>query len=459
MQPDRLDRALSAPNWFFGLSVLLLASALLLGGGRGNLGDTAVQLLAVGLLMAQFALGPIAPSTERRFLLSLLALVVLVAALQMFPLPQKLWQIGVFRAQLSAEMQAAGAVLAPRATLNPLASERALLSLLPACALFAAIWRLTDAQRRRLVLVFLVICLLSILLGFAQLADGQESLLRFHSPTNTTEAVGFFANRNHFASLLVTALPFAIAAAAWWFQHRRPGSPGGVLGVVALVGVAMLLILGIALARSRAGLLLGMLAVVFCMPLLLQWRGRRGGGRALLVIFVATSLLAVQFALIGIVQRLQTDPLDDGRWAYARVLSVAARDAAPLGTGLGSFAEVYPQYEAETGAGPGYAVVNHAHNDVLELILELGWLALPVLLGFLIWFGWVGWRLLRESAHGDSEALLLARLAWLSALLLVLHSCLDYPLRTTALQSVFAMMLALSVPMALSVPLRDRQQS
>lgn len=459
MQPDRLDRALSAPNWFFGLTVLLLASALLLGGGRGNLGDTAVQLLAVGLLMAQFALGPIAPSTERRFLLSLLALVVLVAALQMFPLPQKLWHIGAFRAQLSAEMQAAGAVLAPRATLNPLASERALLSLLPACALFAAIWRLTDAQRRRLVLVFIGISLLSILLGFAQLADGQESLLRFHSPTNTTEAVGFFANRNHFASLLVTALPFAIAAAAWWFQHRRPGSPGGVLGVVALVGVAMLLILGIALARSRAGLLLGMLAVMFCMPLLLQWRGRRGGARALLVIFVATSLLAVQFALIGIVQRLQTDPLDDGRWAYARVLSVAARDAAPLGSGLGSFAEVYPQYEAEAGAGPDYAVVNHAHNDVLELFLELGWLAVPVLLGFLIWFGWVGWRLLRRSGPGESEALLLARLAWVSALLLVLHSCLDYPLRTTALQCVFAMMLALSVPLALSAPLRGRQQS
>lgn len=436
----------SAPGWFFGLTLILLVAALMLGGGRGNLGDTLVQLLAIGLLLAQFRLPAWAPGPQRRLLFALPALIVLIALLQLLPLPLAFWQSGALRAQLAQEMLAAGASVSPQLSLNAIATERALLSLLPAAALFAAVWRLGSAQRRRLVLVFVAMALLSILLGFAQLADGQESLLRFHSPTNTTEAVGFFANRNHFASLLVTALPFAIGSAVWWFQHRRPGAPGDMLGVVGLVGIAMLLILGIALARSRAGLLLGMLAVAFCVPLLLRWRGQRGGGRALLVVIVATVLLAVQFALIGIVQRLQTDPLDDGRWEYARVLTAAARDAAPLGSGLGTFAEVYPQYEAETGAGPGYAVVNHAHNDVLELILELGWLALPALAGWVFWMGWAGWRLLRRSSAEDAQALLLARLAWVSALMLALHSFLDYPLRTTALQCVFGLMLALSVP-------------
>jgi O-antigen ligase len=444
---DRRDRSVpAAPIWFFGFTLALLAAVLVLGGGRGNLGDTLLQLLAVTLLLAQFRLPPLTPGPERRLLFVLPGLLVLIALLQLLPLPLAFWQTGALRTQLAQEMLAAGATVAPQLSLDPLASERALLSLLPACALFAAVWRLGPAQRRQLVLMFIALALLSILLGFAQLADGQESLLRFHSPTNTTEAVGFFANRNHFASLLVTALPFAIGAAVWWFQHRRPGAPGDILGVVGLVGIAMLLILGIALARSRAGLLLGMLAVAFCVPLLLRWRGQRGGGRALLVVIVATVLLGAQFALIGIVQRLQTDPLDDGRWEYARVLSAAAQDAGPLGTGLGTFGQVYPQYEAETGAGPGYAVVNHAHNDVLELVLELGWLAAPVLLVLLLWMGWVGWRLLRSTNGIDPQALLLARLAWVSALMLALHSFLDYPLRTTALQCVFGLMLALSVP-------------
>lgn len=43
---------------------------------------------------------------------------------------------------------------------------------------------------------------------------GLMSSLRFFEYTNPTEAVGFFANRNHFAALLYTVMLFAAVWAA-----------------------------------------------------------------------------------------------------------------------------------------------------------------------------------------------------------------------------------------------------
>ena len=60
------------------------------------------------------------------------------------------------------------------------------------------------------------------ILGHFQVAQGQASPLRFYQFTNPTEAVGFFANRNHFAALIysVVLLTAAWAIHAW----RRGGS-------------------------------------------------------------------------------------------------------------------------------------------------------------------------------------------------------------------------------------------
>ena len=425
--------------------LLLLGAAVLLGGGRGGFGDVLVQLLAVALMLAQIASRRPAVRMPAPLLI-VLVLALALPLLHMLPLPVDAWPRGGLRQQIRLDLQVAAATVDAHLSLDPLAAERALWSLLPALAMGVAVARLGHAQRRLLTIVLLALAILSILLGMAQLADGQQSLLRFHSPTSTLDAVGFFANRNHLASLLVACLPFAIGAAAWAYQRRAQESTSELLGIVGLIGVALLLVLGIALARSRAGLALGMLALLLCLPILWRLRAHRRVGRTLLLALLAALVLSVPFALFGLLQRLQTDVLDDGRWGYARVVNVAAHASAPLGSGLGTFAQVYPQYEADTGVGPDYAVVNHAHNDVLELWLEAGRPFIAAFAVFIVALTWMGMRLWRPVASLPAESLLLARLAWVSTLLLVLHSGLDYPLRTTAMMTVFAMLLALSVP-------------
>ncbi len=440
---DRHDAgAASAPHWFFLLAASVLLAALIFGGSsRGGFGDVLVQLLALPLLCSQFLLARPAPALQRWLLLPLLLLAA-IPLVQLLPLPLGWWSGGALRQQLQQDLLSAGAGLAPHLTLLPLAAERSLWFLLPAAALWAAVLRLGYRQQRHLLLLLLLAAAGNAVFGLAQLADGQLSTLRLYSPTNVADAVGLFANRNHLAALLVAALPFALVAAVLAFQRRGVVHSNHSLRGLGLIGLAVLLLLAIALTRSRAGVGLGMLALILCLPWLLRLRERRRAGWSLTAVLAIAGICTAQFALFGLLQRLDRDPLDDGRLEYARVLAVAAAASAPFGSGLGSFPRVYPQYEAETGAGPHDVVINHAHNDYLELWLEARWLFAAVLLVFLAGFARNGWRLLRGRGFATPERLLTARLAWVSVLMLLLHSAVDYPLRTTALSAVFAVLLA-----------------
>ena len=210
---------------------------------------------------------------------------------------------------------------------------------------------------------------------------------------------------------------------------------------VAGISLMALLILGVVLGRSRAGLLLGMVALLGCLPLVTGLRRERGTRRVLTVAVAVAVMLSAQFALFGMVHRLQTDPLDDGRWRYARVTRHAAAAYAPLGSGLGTFRQAYQPFEALDT--PDRAIVNHAHNDYLELWLEGGWPALALLAAAALAWLRLSWSLWRKRVSPDSRDVsrrLLARTAWLAASMALLHSALDYPLRTTAAMTVFAVM-------------------
>ena len=121
--------------------------------------------------------------------------------------------------------------------LVPLATERAFVWLLPAVALFLAGLQLSSEQRGNLLKLLVAAAALSVVLGLAQLFGGPDSALRFYSNTNPTEAVGFFANRNHLASLLVIALPFVVVGTARWLGHREEWNPGTVLGLLGGIGL------------------------------------------------------------------------------------------------------------------------------------------------------------------------------------------------------------------------------
>jgi O-antigen ligase len=108
----------------------------------------------------------------------------------------------------------------------------------------------------------------------------------------------------------------------------------------------------------------------------------------------------------------------------------------PVGTGLGTFQEIYRSFENPLTIKLAY--VNHAHDEYLEILLETGAAGMVLLLAFLAW--WIGraWRVWREGSLSP-----FAMAAVIASASLMVHSLVDYPLRTAALSSVFAACLAL----------------
>ena len=145
--------------------------------------------------------------------MALVALIVAIPALQLVPLPPSIWTLLPGR-QLVAEPLGLLDGELPWAPISvaPTATWLSLISLLPPLAVFLATLLMNFRQRRQLSLMLLAFGALGVALGLSQVAGGPTSSLRFFAYTNPTEAVGFFANRNHFAALLYIVILFA---AAW----------------------------------------------------------------------------------------------------------------------------------------------------------------------------------------------------------------------------------------------------
>src|SRR5262249_46358687 len=127
---------------------------------------------------------------------------------------------------------------------------------------------LSYRERRLLLLVIFAVGVLSVFIGFLQVAQGAASSLRFFEYTNY-EAVGFFANRNLFAALLYCLIVFAIG---WTIpritdlsgprnQMGYEYNPASITAMIVGFTLLVILLAGELMARSRAGLGLTMLAL------------------------------------------------------------------------------------------------------------------------------------------------------------------------------------------------------
>lgn len=441
--------------WFVGLT---LAAALLLGGGTrsGFLGDTICQAIAVPLLMTSLLGRPELVERHRWARLIPALILMALAILQLTPLPPgiSLALPGRDLAQSAFEVAGTAADWHPL-SLTPAATASALLSLLPPLAVFMGAITLDGHQRRNLIHLLLLLTALSLVIGLLQVAQGPASPLRLFSITNPTEAVGFFANRNHFAAQLYSALVFTGAALALSIHDHGAWRIANRAAAIRLATLAILLIGlvgGLAIARSRAGIFLSMAA--FAGIVLIFWSIAAGqtnrnaqlqprGSRILFSLIALAVLIATQFGLQRILSRFEDDPLADLRLPLATTTFEAALAALPFGTGIGSFIPVYAHHEKISEIVSGFA--NRAHNDYAEWFLEAGLVAVVVLIAFLIWFWRQTWRIWRKADH-DASTRALQQAATVVLALLLAHTIVDYPLRTTAMATLFAFCCSMLVP-------------
>jgi len=395
------------------------------------------ELAAIALLLFQAQRWrTAAPPTYVRGGLVFIGMAAAVVALQLVPLPPALWASLPGRAPLAADLRLAGAgdVWRPF-SLAPEATWRCLLALLPPAAMFAATVALDDHGRRRLAGLILAVALASVILAAVQLAGGPLSPLRFYRITNADSGVGFFANRNHLADLLVVSMPLAAALAVDWGLEGRRGS---MLRVAASLGVYLLLMVGVGVSLSRAGMLLLAPAVLASLAIALVARGpyrQRPAALMLVGASVVGLFIVGAFSLASVAQRFHEVGAADIRFQAAPVIAHTARLYAPAGAGIGAFEPVYRAAEPMALLMPNY--LNHAHDDYLELWLEAGVVGVAAVAVFALW--WARASLAAWLAIWRRKATtLLPAGASASIGLMLLHSAVDYPLRTVALSTVLA---------------------
>jgi O-antigen ligase len=289
-----------------------------------------------------------------------------------------------------------------------------------------------DRERRQLVSACLIWAVLSIALGAAQLAGGEQSALYLYHPTNEGLPTGLFSNRNHQAIFLVTALPMATL---WVIGDRRDRwrvSPAVSLALFSL------LIVGAIATRSRAGLIL--LGPAIAASLALAWkRDRFGLGGRTFAVIVGVSLVAMiaaaGFLVANVLPRFDLNQTPELRFDTWPQVLAAASNYIPFGSGVGTFQPVYQSVEPLSMLQSAFW--NHAHNDYLELWLETGWLGVAIFLGFMVWFVRGAFNAWKPGRDGEDKSL--PRAGTIIVGLLLAHSIVDYPIRTEAIASVFAL--------------------
>jgi hypothetical protein len=414
-----------------------VAAALVFGGtSRGGFPGAVVGLAALPLAILLFD-DPKEWMRGRMAALALVALAVATPLLQLVPLPPSLWSSLPGRRPLVETYGAAGLALPwLPVSVGPYATERAVFALLTGVVIFLGALACRREERRMLLALALVIGGGSALLEFLQIIDGPDSALRFYRPSDGNVGVGLFANRNHAAAMLYCMIPIAAVV----FDPGRSRRP--MLSLAALGGYDLMIVLGLMMTGSRSALIFGCAALIVSSvaisresvaPLLAD--GRRMALFALAGLGLVAALLAPAFGLTHILDRLVTQEAGAGdRVTLARVSFEAARSFFPIGSGLGTFERVYPLFEPREAIAA--AIINHAHDDVLELALETGVLGVALVAGALALAIHCVARNRSEPDAGlrrerDAAAIVLA--------LLFLHSLLDYPLRMPALAALFAL--------------------
>lgn len=436
--------AVARPHRFerirYGTLLALLCAVFAMGGASRN--DVISLIVLYPLFAVALAIFVLTPGTVRwhdvRTPLALLLAGAGIAAAQLLPLPPAMWSALPGHGRFVESATVVGMAqpwrpisLVPDLTLSSLLAFLIPVTMLVGCAAVPA------ARTRDLLTWVAGLAMASALLGLIQITAGPESILYHYATMNTDAPVGFFANRNHQALMLAISFPLLALWAAQMKSHPRGAFAGwGSLGTaVALVPVILA-------TGSRAGLVFGFVGIAAggwvtmgFGALRRQTPWRRwiiwGAGVALGGIAAITFMVS---RAASIQRAMSFSMSEEVRLQYLPLLKQLMRTYFPVGSGLGSFDPIFRSVETLDILQPSY--LNHAHNDVIEVIIETGFAGAAVLLGMTIWLVRCAWTLI--ASRSRSEALWFARVGVLLIGMVVAGSFIDYPLRTPIFAAVFA---------------------
>jgi tetratricopeptide (TPR) repeat protein len=244
-----------------------------------------------------------------------------------------------------------------------------------------------------------------------------------------------FVNHNHFAGYVGMVTWLCVGLALSYKGIRR----------YFLICLGICNAIAVLFSMSRGGILALLSGIFFMLMSLAFFRGRIRnililGSFSVMILIVLMGLGGYEIVSERIGTITSPDPIISGKSRLAiwsGTLNMI-RDNLWFGTGLGTFAYVYPRYQTDTALG----FIRHAHNDYLEIISEIGVIgAFPLLLSAAILFVYG----LKKLFNQTDKALQVIGIGALSACFsIMVHEVTDFNLHVPSNATLFAVCAAIA---------------
>lgn len=324
-------------------------------------------------------------------------------------------------------------------SIAPYATRLMICQLLIYLVFFAAALHFINSESRLRKTVVFIITFGAIMafFGILQRFSGVEEIYGLR-PTNQANPFASFINGHHFAAFMEMTIGLSLGL----LFGKSTKSDKRIF----LIAAAVIMGMAIVFTASRGGLLslFGVVAFIVAANLLQKPASINdsagdavsnyrhifayvGGGLALIVfLFAAVLMLGGDNALLrGVGLQNPNDP-SNGRTHFWQVALEIFRDYPLLGAGLESFGTAFTRYDTWNG----FYRVEQAHNDYLQILAETGVIGFACAAAFIYLLFKKGWQTVRESSGKFRRGVVVGALAGCFGILL--HSFVDFPLRTTA---------------------------
>jgi hypothetical protein len=433
--------------FFCCLAALLLLAPLFRAGNR-PLPLLLLELAAIGFLLVIVVVQRSVFNLPRALVIAV-GVLLAYPLLQLAPLPEIVWRSLPGHSEYASVLDRYAGDAAAHAwraiSVIPTATEYGWLALLPPLACFLGVLCLSPLHVARLMLLFAVLAGAEGVLGLLQVGPSGGGTLYFGSEEpGQYVAIGTFVNRNHLAALLAMALPVVIGLIVYSMRPgrhnlhhnvRAPSSEATAKRLL-LFGTGVIILVCLLFTRSRAGIATGMAGLVCAAVVLVRAAAALAHpSRLRAANLIAVALMAISAAIalaIGVgpllrglaPQALQSSA--DFRWAIYAATWHGAFEFLPFGSGLSTYAGVFPRFQVSDAGG----YIDYAHNDYLQAFMELG-LAAPVIVAFfaMAWATRCRDVLRNETARSFT---LLQLAAALGMVPMMLHSLFDFALHMPA---------------------------
>jgi len=316
-------------------------------------------------------------------------------------------------------------------TLYPFATElNASLLFLYLAVFFMAAFGIRDKERTLKVIEILVFFAFFLgVFGLIQFATWNGKIYWFRDPLFARAApFGPFVNKNHFAGFIVMIIPFSLGLMMKSGRIEKKFLYG-FLGVVSTIALFF--------TTSRGGILSFLAGIV----VFVLFSSRKGISKTILIpICMFVVILAGYLLFFGISPILErfaeSSVTTDSRLVAWRGTLSAFSDYPVFGSGLGTFQHIFKVYQPE-----GLRLYwNHAHNDYLELLLELGIVGTLIVMLFFV----VVLKTIIKTNWSRKDVYLGA--AFLSSITTIaFHSIVDFNLHIPSNALLFSLILGLGV--------------